>query len=65
MNPSATRTAAAPGSAETLWAEVAYLAYHLHWSLDDLLDLEHADRTFLLGQVAELNERAWNEVRSA
>lgn len=41
-----------------LWSEVSYLAYHLHWQLDDLLDLEHSDRTRLVAQVAELNERA-------
>jgi hypothetical protein len=35
--------------------EVAYLAYHFHWSLDDLLDLEHADRLTYVAQVARLN----------
>ncbi|WP_211270098.1 DUF6760 family protein [Rhodococcus phenolicus] len=29
---------------ERLHAEVAYVAHHLHWSLDEILDLEHADR---------------------
>jgi hypothetical protein len=43
----------------TLWDEVAYLAYHLHWSLDDLLDLEHGDRVVLLDAVARMNDRAW------
>lgn len=41
-----------------LWSEVGYLAYHLHWPLDDLLDLEHADRTRLVRHVADLNVRA-------
>ncbi|WTW99157.1 hypothetical protein OG216_40025 [Streptomycetaceae bacterium NBC_01309] len=35
--------------------EVAYLAYHFHWSLDDLLDLEHADRLRYVAQVARMN----------
>jgi Family of unknown function (DUF6760) len=48
---------------EALWQEVAYLAYHLHWSLDDLLDLEHADRARLVHAVASLNARAWEAVR--
>ncbi|HYH51112.1 MAG TPA: DUF6760 family protein [Acidimicrobiia bacterium] len=48
---------------EDLWDEVAYLAYHLHWPLDALLDLEHPDRHRLLASVARLNERAWEEVR--
>ena len=25
---------------DALWQEIAYLAYHLHWPLDELLDLE-------------------------
>lgn len=44
---------------EELWSEVTYLAYHLHWGLDELLDLEHGDRSRLVGEVADLNERAW------
>jgi len=47
----------------SLWDEIAYLAYHLHWDLDTLLDLEHADRARLIRSVASLNERAWEAVR--
>jgi hypothetical protein len=49
---------------DVLWEEIVYLAYHLHWSLDDLLDLGHADRARLVRGVAELNERAWEAVRN-
>jgi hypothetical protein len=36
-------------SPEELLAETARLAYHLHWPLDTILDLEHRDRRrFLL-----------------
>jgi len=41
---------------------MAYLAYHLHWDLDRLLDLEHGDRIRLLREVGDLNERAWQGV---
>jgi hypothetical protein len=47
---------------EDLWDEIAYLAYHLHWDLDALLDLEHADRRRMVDAVATLNERAWEAV---
>ena len=47
---------------EDLWDEIAYLAYHLHWDLDALLDLEHADRARMVDAVAQLNERAWDAV---
>lgn len=50
---------------DTLWQELIYLAYHLHWSLDDLLDLEHHDRVRLVQGVAALNARAWEAVRQA
>ncbi len=48
---------------QAIWDEVCYLAYHLHWSLDQLLDLEHGDRVRLVEQVAGLNRRAWEEAR--
>lgn len=47
---------------DDLWDEIAYLAYHLHWDLDALLDLEHADRLRMVDAVAALNERAWEAV---
>ncbi|MFJ9419147.1 MULTISPECIES: DUF6760 family protein [unclassified Streptomyces] len=38
--------------------EVAYLAYHFHWGMDEILDLEHADRRAYVAQSAALVERA-------
>jgi hypothetical protein len=49
---------------DSLWDEVVYLAYHLHWDLNVLLDLEHADRARLITGVAELNDRAWEALRN-
>jgi hypothetical protein len=48
---------------DALWQEMAYLAYHLHWDLDHMLDLEHMDRVRMVRAVAALNERAWQAVR--
>jgi uncharacterized protein DUF6760 len=48
---------------DALWQELAYLAYHLHWQMSDLLDLEHMDRVRMVRAVASLNERAWEAVR--
>jgi Family of unknown function (DUF6760) len=50
---------------ESLWDEIAYLAYHLHWDLDSLLDLNHADRARLIRSVADLNDRAWEAITNA
>lgn len=35
---------------------MAFLAYHLHWPLNQLLDLEHADRRDWVRQVSAINE---------
>jgi uncharacterized protein DUF6760 len=51
--------------AEAVWQETAYLAYHLHWSLDDLLGLEHLDRVRMVRAVANLEQRSRQEARDA
>ena len=48
---------------EALWQEIAFLAYHLHWPLNDLLDLEHMDRVRMVRAVVSMNDRAWQAVR--
>ncbi|MDP3892565.1 DUF6760 family protein [Nocardioides sp.] len=48
---------------DALWQEISYLAYHLHWRLEDLLDLEHMDRVRMVRAVVSLNERAWQSIR--
>ena len=39
-----------PSSPECM-AETARLAYHLHWPLDTILDLEHRDRRQFLAEA--------------
>ncbi len=41
-------------AADRLHEEVAYVAYHFHWSLDEILDLEHRDRRRFLAAIDEL-----------
>jgi hypothetical protein len=43
-------------SREDLLAETARLAYHLHWPLDTILDLEHPDRRRFLAEAQGLAE---------
>ena len=45
------------------WDEMSYLAYHFHWDIERLLDLEHDDRLMLVAKVADLNKRAWEGVK--
>ncbi len=44
-------------AADRLHEEVAYVAFHLHWALDDILDLEHADRQRYVAEIARINTR--------
>lgn len=48
-------------AAERLYEEVAYVAYHFHWSLDEILDLEHADRQRYVSEIASINRRLTEE----
>jgi len=52
-------TAPAPITYDTdrLFEEVAYLAYHFHWSLDEILDLEHPLRRRFVEEIARINRR--------
>jgi Family of unknown function (DUF6760) len=43
-------------SPERLLQETARLAYHLHWPLDTILDLEHSDRRRFLAEAGALAE---------
>ncbi|MFI1172623.1 DUF6760 family protein [Streptomyces melanogenes] len=40
-----------------LHEEVAYVAYHFHWSLEAIMDLEHHDRRRYTEQIASLVTR--------
>jgi hypothetical protein len=44
--------------AERVLEEVSYVAYHFHWPLDDILDLEHRDRQRFVTEIGRLNSRA-------
>ncbi len=44
-------------AADRIYEEVAYVAYHFHWALDDILDMEHSQRRRYVTEIARLNER--------
>ena len=39
------------------------MAYHVHWDLDQVLDMEHDDRLRVVREIASLNERATDGLR--
>lgn len=40
-----------------LLSEVAFIAYHFHWALDDILRLPHRARAEWVGQISEINKK--------
>ncbi|MFI5385015.1 MAG: DUF6760 family protein [Fimbriimonadales bacterium] len=42
---------------DALSEEVAYIAYHFHWPLDDILNLEHRERHKWVEQISKINRR--------
>lgn len=45
-------------AADELYAQVAYIAYHFHWSRDEILDLEHPERRRFVQHIDALTESA-------
>lgn len=42
---------------EMVRSEVVFIAYHLHWSLTEILDLPHRERVAWVGQVSAMNKK--------
>jgi hypothetical protein len=42
---------------DRLYEEIAYVAYHFHWSLEEILDLEHPLRQRFVAEIARINQR--------
>jgi hypothetical protein len=41
---------------DKLYQEVAYIAYHFHWSPDEVLDMEHRERQIWVREISEINK---------
>lgn len=44
-----------------LFEEIAYVAYHFHWSLEEILNMEHADRQRFVHEISSINRRLSEE----
>ena len=47
---------------DRLYQEVAYVAYHFHWSYDAILEMEHAERHAWVKEISGINKEI-NESR--
>ena len=48
-------------AADRLYQEVAYVAYHLHWPLSEIVDLEHPMRRRFVEEISHINRRMAGE----
>ena len=46
---------------DRMFEEIAYVAYHLHWSMDEILDLEHPLRQRFVEEIGRINRRLAEE----
>jgi hypothetical protein len=42
---------------KALYEEVAYIAYHFHWGLDEILGMEHRERHRWVTEIGKINRR--------
>lgn len=42
---------------DKLYEEVAFVAYHFHWSQDDILNLEHSRRQRWVAEINKINNK--------
>ena len=40
-----------------LFEEISYVAYYFHWSMDDILDLEHPLRQRFVEEIGQIHRR--------
>lgn len=49
---------------DQLHEEVAYIAYYFHWPLQEILELEHAERQRWVEQITNINRKLGDMARS-
>ncbi len=42
---------------ERLYQEMAFIAYHFHWTCHDLMQLEHGERLRWVDEISAINAR--------
>lgn len=45
-----------------LYEEVAYIAYHLHWSYNEILNIEHHERQKWCQEISKINRKISEEI---
>jgi len=46
---------------DRLYEEVAFIAYHFHWSHDAIMHMEHGERQRWVEEISKINRRQGSE----
>ncbi len=46
---------------EKIYEEVAFIAYHFHWSFEEIMDMEHRDRQRWVEEISSINRQLSGE----
>ena len=46
---------------DRLYEEVAFIAYHFHWSHAEIMNMEHRERQRWVEEISKINRRQGNE----
>ncbi|MGE5656355.1 MAG: DUF6760 family protein [Actinomycetota bacterium] len=50
---------------ERLFEEVAYIAYHFHWSYEQIANFAHRERQQWVAEIARMNQRMNEQLGSS
>jgi len=46
---------------DRLYEEVAFIAYHFHWSYEEIMDMEHKERQRWCEEISKINKKLSGE----
>lgn len=46
---------------EKIYEEVAFIAYHFHWSFEEIMNMEHRDRQRWVEEISSINRQLSGE----
>lgn len=49
---------------EQIYREVAFISYYFHWSLEEIMAIDHKERRRWCEEISRINERINEEARS-
>jgi hypothetical protein len=49
--------------ADRIYEEIAYIAYHFHWSYSDLMTMDHGERRRWCQEIIKINEKINGELK--